>query len=354
MTTNEDNDTNAESTKPLNDSSSTSSKMYTANVLTALTGAIELNILCHFPLLDPVAKATLKRTYLDDDIADVHKLTVAYETMAVVCHYKLLAHDVRQALVKQGDQLQEKRNQMSVKVPLRPQECLYEALKRDVAHFMSTCAQPAQLKRMIDSFEGQFEHRFVYGDRQANQKDAEQFLGESAELVKRTELWLNNVDKFEHHTVPQYRTHYRDFVEPLCCALAQLRHGFSGLMAALNGKREAVVKLDNGFYVDVNGPSVRLTAFLTNLIEFPANFELVARDIVPGYRVMRTTGDGEQQEQELVAAAAAKEQRERTNIYPLLERLPNGNALLFKYVVYKHCNWGMASTVTGQLGVGQN
>lgn len=295
-----------------------------ANIVTALVGALELNILCHFPLLDPVAKATLKRTYLDDDISDVHKLSVAYETMAVVCHYKLLASDVRLAVDGHGGQLQEKRSRMSVKVPLRPQECLYETLKRDVAHFMSTCAQPLALKRMIDSFESQFQHQLVYADRVANQKDAEQFLAQTAELVKRTELWLNNVDKFEHHTLPLYRTHYRDFVEPLCCALAQLRHGFSGLMDALAGRREAVVKLDNGFYVDVNGPSVRLTGFLTNLIEFPANFENVARDLVPGFRE-GSGGDGEPQQ-----VAMVKEQRERTNIYPLLERLPNGNALLFK------------------------
>lgn len=292
-----------------------------ANILTALCGAIELNILCHFPLLDPVAKATLKRTYLDADIADVHQLNVAYETMAVVSNYKLLAADVRQELAMHGGQLQQRRSRMSVKVPRRPQECLYEALKRDVGHFMNTCAQPAALKRMIDSFQAQFRHELVYTDRQANAKDAELFLSQTAELVKRTELWLNNVDKFECHTVPQYRTHYRDFVEPLCCALAQMRHGFSGLMEAMAGKREAIVKLDNGFYVDVNGPSVRLSGFLTNLIEFPANFELVARDIVPGFR----GADAGRQE---------LEQRKRTNIYPLLERLPNGNALLFKYVQY--------------------
>lgn len=294
-----------------------------ANILTALSGAIELNILCHFPLLDPVAKATLKRTYLDDDIRDVHKLNVAYETMAVVCNYKLLASDVRHELVRHGGQLEQKRSRMSVKVPLRPQECLYEALKRDVGHFMSTCAQPLALQRMIDSFERQFQHHIMYTtDRQTNAKDAESFLSQSAELVKRTELWLNNVDKFEHHTLPQYRTHYRDFVEPLCCALAQLRHGFTGLMAALVGRRQAVVKLESGFYVDVNGPSIRLGGFLTNLIEFPANFELVARDIVPEFR--RQTRDPSKQQQQT--------QRERTNIYPLLERLPNGNSLLFKYV----------------------
>lgn len=290
--------------------------LYNANELTALTGAIELNVLCHFPLLDPVAKAILKRTYLDEDIADVHKLSVAYETMAIVSNYRLLASDVRQELAQHGDQLQQRRNRMSVKVPLRPQECLYEQLKRDVAHFMSTCAQPATFKRMIDNFESQFRHQLIYVDRHANQKDAEQFLGHTNDLVKRTELWLNNVDKFEHHTLPAYRVHYRDFVEPLCCALAQLRHGFSGLMAALAGKRDAVVKLDNGFYIDVNGPHVQLTGFLTNLIEFPTNFEAVARDLVPGF-------DGQ---------SHSEETRRRTNICPLLERLPNGKALLFKYV----------------------
>lgn len=291
--------------------------LFNANILTALTGAIELNLLCHFPLLDPVAKATLKRSYLDGDIADVQHLSMAYETMAVVCHYKLLASDVRHQLASHNVQLQERRSRMSVKVPLRPAECLYEALKRDVAHFMNTCAQPVALRKMIDTFEGQFRHQVIYTDqRQVNVREAEAFLSESAELVKRTQLWLNNVDKFEHHTLPQYRVYYRDFVEPLCCALAQLRHGFTGLVNELVGRREAVVQLSNGFYVDVNGPGVRLSGFLTNLIEFPGNFELVARDLVPGFE------EGERRRSE--------RGRERTNIYPLLERLPNGNALLFK------------------------
>lgn len=298
-------------------SSSAYAWLFNANVLTALNGAIELNVLCHFPGVDPVVKATLKRTYLNDDISDVHKLSVAYETMAIVSNYRLLASDVRHELTQHGDQLQ-RRNRTSAKVPLRPQECLYEQLKRDVAHFMSTCAHPATFKRMIDNFECQFRHQLIYVDRQANQKDAEQFLGQTNDLVKRTELWLNNVDKFEHHTLPVYRVHYRDFVEPLCCALAQLRHGFSGLMAALAGKRDAVVKLDNGFYIDVNGPHVQLTEFLTNLIEFPTNFEAVARDLVPGFDVQ----------------CHSQGARERTNICPLLERLANGKALLFKYVNY--------------------
>ena len=285
-------------------------------LLTSLCGSIELNVLCHFPLLDPVAKATLKRTYLDDDIADVRKLSVAYETMAVVSNYKRLASEVREAVDAYGNRLTEKASQMSVKVPIRPAECLYDSLKRDVAHFMGTCAQPSALHRMIESFANLFGHQLVYADRQANVRDAEKFLAESADLVKRTELWLNNVDKFEHHTVSDaYRSHYRDFVEPLCCALAELRNGVSGLVGILVAKREAVVKLENGFFVDVNGPSVLLSGFLANLIEYPANFRLIARDIVPDFSGRRV-GD--------------LTKRPRTNVYPLLERLPNGNALLFK------------------------
>lgn len=291
-------------------------------ILTSLNGAIELNILCHFPLLDPVAKATLKRTYLDDDIADVHKLSVAYETLAVVSNYSLLADEIRHELTQHGGELQEKRNQMSVKVPLRPEECLYEALKRDVSHFMSTCAQPVVLRRMIESFEEQFQHQLQYSDLGTNRRDAEQFLAKTNDLIKRTELWLNNVDKFEHHTLPTYRVYYRDFVEPLCCSLAQLRHGCTNLLGELVGRRDSIVKLDNGFYVDVNGSRVRLTAFLTSLIEFPTNFETVARDLVPGYKATATA-------EHRISVETTKE---RTNIYPLLERLPNGNVLLFKYV----------------------
>lgn len=292
-------------------------KTTTTNIMLTLIGGIELNVLCYLPLLDPVEKSLLKRKYLDEDIATVQQLCTAYESMGIMCNYQLLAQDVKEALRVKGANLRDKRLDGIVKVAMRPQSSeqqqhQYESLKRDINHFVSTCCQPRVLYQLVCNLESCLNFRVDYEDAGRNRSEAESFLRNSAETMKRCELWINNADRFEYHTIRPYGSHYRDFVAPVLCAITNLRSGFHGLSVAVKGRRDSIMQLPNGLYTDITGNRVGLDAFLMRLIALPNPIKGVVHDLIPMTK------------QEDVGGS-------RANIYPLLEQLPGGTGLLFKY-----------------------
>lgn len=209
-----------------------------------MVGAIEINLLTHLPLLDPVEKNRLKKLYNTEDQTHLQQLLAAFECMQITMNYGDLG---REYAAPFGTKLAALREQTHAQiVPLRPTECTYSHLVKDITHFLQTCCQP---RALLDLFAA-----------------AEANLGRTdcstscAEAIKRIELWINNSCQFQHHTLAKYEPFYMDFLVPIRNSIVMLTHGLRGLKHCL----QQVCIVPGG-----SADELALNAMLGNLVEYP-------------------------------------------------------------------------------------
>ncbi|XP_059609312.1 midasin [Phlebotomus argentipes] len=219
---------------------------FSASILYSIIGAIELNLLCHLPLLDPVEKHRLKRLYLDEDKHHLQDLTTAYRSMGVVCKYSLLGDGIVQMLLQKLDDLKSEEEKLTQRLALRPEQCVYSELSNTIKHFVHACCQPKDLRELIQSV-----------------KECP-----SVEVAKKVESWMKNSENFQFHVLPTFSTHYRDFVEPMDYAVTVMKYGLSGVVDHL-----MLMKSDKSVLVD----------FLESLIVFPAVKTTIDSKIVKSF-----------------------------------------------------------------------
>ncbi|XP_055690608.1 midasin [Lutzomyia longipalpis] len=220
----------------------------TASILYSLIGAIELNLLCHLPLLDPVEKHRLKRNYLEEDMKHLQGLSAAYQSMGIVCKYALLGHELVEIFQKKLASLEDFQKKLAKRLALRPEVCVYSELSRNIKHFLHSCCHPKDLHSLLT---------------QAVAVDARKDAKLCNEIAKKFESWMKNSENFQFHILPQYSTHYRDFVEPIDYAVTLLKYGMSGIVDHLKEASNLAAKLPEKIATD------QFSQVLESLIEFP-------------------------------------------------------------------------------------
>ncbi|KAL7735504.1 hypothetical protein ACLKA6_010538 [Drosophila palustris] len=235
---------------------------FDAALATTLIGALELCVLTHAPLIDPVEKNRLKNLYIAEDINCLSHLTAAYDFMKIIMKYQHFGHQIYVQLQQQLLLARQQQEQLNQKLALRPEQCLYASLVQDLTHFLKSNCDCASLHKIITAIRVNWLH-FV-GPQVA---DGSQ-LKSGTELLNKLELWLANAQRFVHHTLTRYAAYYQDFVLPIKCAVNQMRFGleqlkvlFTRLLAAGNA-REAQ----------------RLQQTIIQMAEFPSQRPLAIRN----------------------------------------------------------------------------
>lgn len=261
---------------------------YRSSIIAAVIGSIEVNLLTFMPLLDPVEKNRLKKVYVEEDQQHLSQLITAYEFMRINLNYDGLGRAITDSLSAKRTDLQDKFEKYSKKCALRPEQCLYSQLAKDVNHFLRTCCHPAALLTLLASIKD-----VVAQPLDGDAKNLRLHMQTMTEIVKRIELWISNAQRFEHHTLKKYATYYRDFAAPIETSISNLKFGLLGLKHVLIGRRDAVCVKTDGRVGRMNDDGA-MARILENLVSFPSVEELrvlptedgLAKDDVTVYTVL--------------------------------------------------------------------
>lgn len=214
------------------------------------------------PIIDPVEKNHLKKVYNEEDESHIKQILTVYDAFKIIMNYQGLNEEMLVHLRSKLAQIEIRKQKFSKKVALRPSECLYGDLVRDVNHFLSTCCHPKILNGLIVSVEETLSYNL-------DNTTALQHLQNVDENIKKIELWISNAQQFKHHTLNKYSAYYRDFLTPIESSLTTLRFGFIGLQSCLIRSRDSITLKSNGTYFDINKDG-ELTNLFGQLIEFPS------------------------------------------------------------------------------------
>lgn len=237
---------------------------YKSSMITSIVGAIELNLLTFMPLLDPVEKNRLKKVYIEADQQHLEQIVGAFDFMKVVMGYNGLGEAVCQKIGNKRNELLHRHEKYSKKCALRPEQCVYSRLTKDINHFLGTCCHPTTLLNLFDAVRESFDKLHDGDDDELERKD----LQMATETIKRIDLWINNAERFEQHVLTNYSTYYRDFTAPIESSIAGLKYGLTGLKQCLIKERDSTTVKGNA--VQRINCDEAVSNILINLIEYPS------------------------------------------------------------------------------------
>ena len=240
--------------------------LYKTSLTNALIGCVELCLITFTPLIDPVEKNRLKSTYIADDVCCLNYLKLAYDFTRITMKYKHMGEEIYEAINERLDVLKESQSKHKEKVALRPDQCLYSSLVKDINHFLTTNCNPEMVMTLVNNVESVWTHLFD----QHSFEHVQQQLESCTEVISKLNLWISNSQKFVHHTLKRYSTYYQDFILPLQCSIDQLRFGFEGLTTVLSQIKNSFIVNNNGTYTNINVNN-RLHCVLQNVGEFPSS-----------------------------------------------------------------------------------
>ncbi|EDW58745.1 midasin [Drosophila virilis] len=227
-----------------------------------LIGVLELCVLTHTPLIDPVEKNRLKNLYVAEDIECLQHLSAVYNFMRIIMSYKHFGQQIYDQLQHRLHAALQQQQHLNQKLALRPAQCLYAGLVQDLVHFLKSNGDCLALHKLIVNIRESWAH---FAGAQAA---SETQLRLGAELLNKLELWLANAQRFVHHTLARYAAYYQDFVQPIKCAVNQMRFGleqlkqlFSRLLLAGSAKE-----------------ALKLERTIAQMVQFPAQRPLAIRN----------------------------------------------------------------------------
>lgn len=244
---------------------------YHASLLSSFVGAVEICLLTFTPLIDPVEKNRLNNLYVVEDINCLTTMTTVYDFMRIVMKYQQFGGEIYDAFEERLKLLQAKQQKFIKKLALRPQECLYNKLVDDIAHYLKTNCPPQALLGLIQSAQKSWTQ--LTSD--FNTNSAAHILSNNTEVLNKLNLWITNSQRFLNHTLKAYMNHYQDFLQPLQYSIDYLRFGFEGLRVVLTQVCSNISQLDGAkAYVNLNAND-RLSHTMANIVEFPAAHHLM-------------------------------------------------------------------------------
>ncbi|EDW01516.1 GH20407 [Drosophila grimshawi] len=238
------------------------SSSFNAALANTLIGVLELCVLTHAPLIDPVEKNRLKNLYIAEDIDCLVHFSAAHDFMRIIMNYKHFGQQIYEQVQQRLHSAQQQQQQLNQKLALRPDQCLYASLVQDLMHFLKSNCDCAALHKLIKVIRENWSH-FL-----GKQAASEQQLRRGAELLNKLELWLANAQRFVHHTLARYEAYYQDFVLPIKCAVNQMRFGLEQLKQLFSRLLMA------GSAVE----AIKLEKTIAQIGEFPAQRPLAIRN----------------------------------------------------------------------------
>lgn len=247
---------------------------YKSSMVTSIVGAIELNLSTFMPLVDPVEKNRLKKIYIEADQRHLQQIVGAFDFMKVVMSYNGLGEIVCRQFRSKQNELLHRHEKYSKKCALRPSQCAYSRLTKDINHFLGTCCHPKTLLNLLDAVRESFDKFHDRYDDTVERRD----LQMATETIKRIDLWINNAERFEQHVLTNYSTYYRDFTAPIESSIVGLKYGLTGLKQCLIKERDSTTVKSN--VVQRINRNEAVSNILINLIEYPCvrGLEILAEE----------------------------------------------------------------------------
>ncbi|KAH8280488.1 hypothetical protein KR018_008600 [Drosophila ironensis] len=228
----------------------------------ALVGALELCLLTNAPLIDPVEKNRLKSLYIAEDIDCLSTLSTAYDFMKIAMKYRHFGEEICSELATTLKVAHQRQQQLSQKLALRPEQCIYAALVQDLTHFLQSNGDCGVLYKLFLLLRSEWDNF------QGNKPATSAQLKSSSEAIGKLELWLANAQRFVHHTLSRYSSYYQDFVAPIKCAVNQVRFSMENLKVIFARVQQAgSVSL-----------AEQLQQTIGDIVQFPSQQPLVIRD----------------------------------------------------------------------------
>lgn len=239
-------------------------KFYSSAVIQSLAAVLELHLMTFTPLVDPVEKNRLKRTYTLENQQHLTKLTSAYDFMKVIMAYDSLGEQIIDGSfrVKCKD-FKELLEKYSEKCALRPEVCVYAELVDQINFFLENGCRPKSQLQLISDIDQAFER--LNGGSAITQQD----LQNVDEIIKRIDWCTNTAESFERSTIARFNTYYRDFTAPLESSVIILKNSFRCLKQCLVKMRELILNSRSGASLTGLNEHETLSNVLVNLIEFP-------------------------------------------------------------------------------------
>ncbi|XP_068146092.1 LOW QUALITY PROTEIN: midasin [Drosophila tropicalis] len=225
-------------------------------LINTLVGVLELSVLSHAPLIDPVEKNRLKNQYVAENIDCLTHLSTVYDFMKIIMKYKHFGHEIYDELQLKLQAARQHQQQLSQKVALRPEQCLYANLVQDLTHFLHSNGDCTMIHKLIKTL--RLEWQAFLGPQVATKTQ----LKTSLETMNKIELWLANAQRFVHHTLSRYDAYYQDFVLPLKCAVNQMRYGLEQVKVLITRIHQAGGSLNE---------SEKLHQTLTEIVQYPTS-----------------------------------------------------------------------------------
>nr|XP_019536538.2 midasin [Aedes albopictus] len=311
------------SNEDLRSSANRNLQWHMSSALNSLQGAIELNLLVFLPLLDPVEKNALKKTYTDEDIQHYKTLVQVYDYMAITMNYRRLGEGTKQVLINHLHSLEDKRNKLCRKVALRPSDNIYSDLVKDVNNFLISCCYPGTIAELLNTASQCLDFEVDTKNPIKNCTYTKDFQLRVNETIKQIELWIIIADKFEHHTLKRYQAYYRDFLEPLSCSIATLKYGLTGLKHCLIIKRDSIAVKTNGVFYDLAEKDA-LAKIVEKFVQFP---------VVKSIELFDEEASGH-----------------KVNVYSILEKIEQSESGYFRLLKSKLQEVKNAITLRGAIG----
>ncbi|XP_001976018.3 midasin [Drosophila erecta] len=235
---------------------------FVVSLTNALVGAIELCLLTNTPLIDPVEKNRLKNKYIAEDIDCISTLKTAYDFMKIAMKYRHFGEEIYSQLQLRLRTALQRQQQLSQKLALRPEQCLYASLVQDITHFLYSNGDCESLYRLFQLINSEWEN-FQGLDVATSAQ-----LKSSIEVLGKLDLWLANAQRFVHHTLSRYSAYYQDFVEPIKCSVNQLRFGLESLKVIFSRVQQA----------GSVSQAEQLQQTIGDIVQFPSQQPLVIRN----------------------------------------------------------------------------
>lgn len=237
---------------------------YASAVIQSLSAVLELQLMTFTPLVDPVEKNRLKKTYTQENQQLLLQLNSAYDFMKVIMAYDGLGEEIiEQSFRVKSKQFNALLEKYSEKCALRPEVCVYAELVDQINFFLENGARPKSQLQLITDIDRVF--RRLNDGSVITQQD----LQSVDEIIKRIDWCTNTAESFERSTIARFGTYYRDFTAPLQSSVIQLKHGFRCMKQCLTKARELILMSRPGTTLSGLNQDESLSAVLVNLIEFP-------------------------------------------------------------------------------------
>lgn len=238
-----------------------STLFYQSALIRCLSSILELQLLTFMPIVDPVEKNKLKKSYIEEDQLHLTNLLSAYDFMKIIMSYEGLGGDMVDCIKAKNQSLHKSLDKYSKKCAIRPMKNNYSDLIDQVNFFLQNSFRSKPLVQLIIDIEHAM--KILNGDQHVSEKD----LQYSNEIMNRINLSISTAESFQQSTIRQFSSYYRDFTMPLECSITAMKHGLQCMKECLIKRQHLHNK--EIFRNPVHYNDEEISIVISDLVKFP-------------------------------------------------------------------------------------